>query len=207
MKIKIYGPDREKLKSYIRRHYPQFEILKKQDPTKPKLDICYGGDGTLLLAERKDPGVPKVGIRNSQICATCRNETRDTILKLIAEKKYTVIKHRKITAIHKKRKITALNDIIIGHFHINTAIRFKVYIDGIQYGGEFLGDGIVAATPVGSTAYYQAITRSNFQEGIGLAFNNSVNAIGHIIVNNDTKIKVVITRGPGVYVMITTSLW
>lgn len=196
MRIKVYGPEREKLRTFIRKNYPEFKILSKEDKN-PDLIVCYGGDGTLLLAERMDPGIPKVGIRNSQICNICRHETRDTVLQLLKEGKYHIGEHNKIEAYCHDKKIMALNDIIIGHYHINTALRFKVFVDDLPYGGEFLGDGVIIATPIGSTGYYQAITRSNFQEGIGVAFSNTVNIIGHIVLNDKVKIKILITRGPG----------
>jgi len=196
IRVKVFGPQREKLKKYIIKKYPIFDIIGKEDKNVD-LDICYGGDGTLLLAERMDPGVPKVGIRNSQICDTCKNETSDTILQLIRDGKYNISEYYKLAAVCKGKTVVALNDIIIGHYYINTALRFKVFIDDIPYGGEFLGDGVVVSTPIGSTGYYQAITRSNFQHGIGVAFNNTVNIIGHVVVNNKAEIKVLITRGPG----------
>jgi NAD+ kinase len=196
MRVKVYGPEREKLKNFIRKNYPEIKIIQKVEKN-PDLIICYGGDGTLLLAERLDPGIPKVGIRNSQICNVCRHETRDTVLQLLKEKKFQISEHYKIEATCQGQTVTALNDIIIAHYHVNTALRFKVFVDDLPYGGEFLGDGIVAATPIGSTGYYQAITRSNFQEGIGVAFSNTVNIIGHIVLNDRVKIKVLITRGPG----------
>ncbi|MFH0819260.1 MAG: hypothetical protein V1898_04660 [Patescibacteria group bacterium] len=198
MKIEIYGNEKRNLIKVIKKKYSQnFEILNRQSKLKPDIIVCYGGDGTLLVAERTEPGIPKVIIRNSQICDKCRDESRDAILRLLSENKFYFSKHYKIEAIFKQKKIVGLNDVIIAHARFNTALRFRVYIDGLPYGGEFLGDGIVVATPIGSTAYYQAITRSNFQEGIGLAFNNTVNSIGHIVLNEKTKIRIKITRGPG----------
>lgn len=197
MKIKIFGLERENLARYIQKNYPYFTILPQKTKKKVDIVVCYGGDGTLLMAERENPGVPKVSIRNSQICNTCRWETRDAVLRLVSEKRFYITKHFKIEAIYKKHRQVALNDIIIGHQNINTALRYKVYINDRQYGSEFLGDGVVAATPMGSTAYYQVITRSNFEEGIGLAFNNTINSIGHVVINDKNIIKVIVTRGPG----------
>lgn len=197
MKIKIYGPERDKLANLINKNYPEFKILSQQNKQKADFVICYGGDGTLLLAERLNPGIPKVGIRNSQICDVCGGETSKNILNLLAKRNYHITEHYKIEAKCKGHKIVALNDIIVGHYYINTALRFKVFIDNLQYGSEFLGDSVVVATPIGSTGYYQAITHSNFQEGIGIAFSNTVNNIGHIVLNESVDICVEVTRGPG----------
>ena len=97
----------------------------------------------------------------------------------------------------KRKKVYGLNDILIAHETINTALRFKISLDGIQYGHEILGDGVLISTPFGSTGYYQSITRSNFQKGIGIAFNNTVNFIGHLVIKEKTNIKIEVTRGPG----------
>ena len=149
MKIRVYGQSRKKLKKYIEKNFKDLELISKEDGgSKPEVIICYGGDGTLLLAEREEPGIPKVAIRDSQICNKCREESKDTVLKLLSQKKYHITEHHKIEALCNGNKIIALNDIIIGHYYINTALRFRVLIDNVPYGGEFLGDGLVAATTI-----------------------------------------------------------
>lgn len=35
-----------------------------------------------------------------------------------------------------------------------------------------IGDGVLVATPFGSTGYYRSITGGTFSEGLGVAFNN-----------------------------------
>jgi len=64
-------------------------------------------------------------------------------------------------------------------------------------GGDiFIGDGIVVATPFGSTAYYRSITDSFFEVGIGLAFNNSIEQSDHMVLRESTNISMKIIRGP-----------
>ncbi|MBI4020263.1 MAG: hypothetical protein HY367_02940, partial [Candidatus Aenigmarchaeota archaeon] len=51
-------------------------IVKKRGVTiskDPDFVITYGGDGTILVAERKYPGVPKIPISRSRICSKCFN--------------------------------------------------------------------------------------------------------------------------------------
>jgi NAD+ kinase len=68
------------------------------------------------------------------------------------------------------------------------------------YKGQIVGDGLVVATPFGSTGYFRNITHSLFRVGIGLAFNNCSDPVDHIIVRNDTVIRAEVIRGPAVLV-------
>lgn len=190
MKVAICGLAKAELGRYIKTHYSHWDIVQQ----KPELVLCYGGDGTLLFAERQYPGVTKVMIRNSRVCYHCAELTRQTILKLIDQKKYRLVKHYLVEGKAKGKTLYGINDVVIGHKNINTGLRFTVYLNGEHYGREFLGDGIVVSTPLGSTGYYQSITRSTFQDGLGVAFNNAVNNIGHIVVDEKTRVTVRIHR-------------
>ncbi len=196
MKVIITGLKRAELTTYVRKHYPELRIAK----SKPDFILCYGGDGTLLYAERVYPGVPKVMIRNSRVCNTCARMTRDKVLSKLTAGMYELVEHPLVEAKIRGKTIYGLNDIIIGHATINTSVRFNTYLNGEQYGGEYLGDGIIVATPLGSTGYYQSITHSTFQRGLGIAFNNTVNNLGHLVVSSDTEVKIRVNRGPALAV-------
>src|SRR3989344_1002650 len=43
----------------------------KTEKRKPDFVVCYGGDGTILYAERLYPGIPKIAFRNNSICKQC----------------------------------------------------------------------------------------------------------------------------------------
>lgn len=190
MKVAICGLAKAELGRYIKQHYPKWHIVQRQ----PEIVLCYGGDGTLLFAERQYPGISKAMIRNSRVCHNCAVLNKQTILKLLDQKKYRLVKYYLLEAKAKGKTLYGLNDIVIGHKTINTGLRFTVYLNGEQYGREFLGDGVVVATPLGSTGYYQSITRSTFQHGLGIAFNNAVNNIGHLVVDNKVAITVQVNR-------------
>lgn len=192
MKIDVVGLERDELVNYIKKNHPALEITKKN----PKIIISYGGDGTLLYAERNYPGKLKVMIRKSQVCSKCLNETKHNILSALEHQKFKEHKHFLLEARVGNKRIYGLNDILVAHEKMNTALRFKIYLNDVQYGQEVLGDGVLISTPFGSTGYYQSITRSNFQEGLGIAFNNSVNVLGHLVVKEKNIITVKITRGP-----------
>lgn len=196
MKVAIAGLQQRELARYIRQHNPHIKIVQ----TKPDFIICYGGDGTLLYAERQYPGIPKVMIRNSRVCHHCAEYSRSTILTLLEKGQYALTEQPLLEAKFKHTTIYGLNDIIVAHAMVNTSLRYNVLLNGEPYGTEFLGDGVIVATPLGSTGYYQSVTHSTFQLGLGVAFNNTINNIGHLVVPSETEISVRVNRGPGIVV-------
>ena len=81
-----------------------------------------------------------------------------------------------------------------------TALRYSVSIDGAMYAREVVGDAVGAATIHGSTAYYRSITHSIFRTGIGLAFSNSTELVNHLVLPENSLIRIDILRGPAVMV-------
>ncbi|MCC6155055.1 MAG: hypothetical protein IT367_14915, partial [Candidatus Hydrogenedentes bacterium] len=53
IKATLFGAEADALLPHIAK-YPQVKVVDKS----PDVVICYGGDGTLLSAELKWPGVP-----------------------------------------------------------------------------------------------------------------------------------------------------
>ncbi len=194
MRLRIFGLERQKLMDFIQEHHPEFEIVESD----PDVVVCFGGDGTLLFGERQFPGIPKIMIRNSQVCANCAELGKDVVLRLLHEGRYTVVEHLKLEGHANGQHLIALNDIVVAHPQVNGTLRAKVRINRRPYGDAILGDGIVVSTPVGSTGYYQSITRSHFQSGIGIAFNNAVNIVSHLVLDENTHLEVEVIRGPGV---------
>lgn len=195
MKVVISGLAKQELASYIRQHYRHDIQVVKQ---KPEFVLCYGGDGTLLYAEQHYPLVPKVMIRHSRVCQHCARLARETILSLLVRGQYSLIEQPLLETTHRRKTLYAINDIMVAHAQVNTGLRYHVWLNGENFGGDMLGDGLVVATPLGSTGYYQSITRSTFQHGLGVAFNNSIFTISNVVVPEDTIVKVQVDRGPGV---------
>ena len=93
-----------------------------------------------------------------------------------------------------------MNDIMVHNLNRVSAIRYQVWLDDEPYSHEVVGDGVCVATPHGSTAYYRSITHSVFRLGIGLAFSNSTEPLNHLVLPEDTVVKIKITRGPALLV-------
>jgi NAD+ kinase len=79
-----------------------------------------------------------------------------------------------------------------------SGVRYRVWIDGKEFGAEIVGDGVVVATPFGSTGYYRSITRGIFRVGLGVAFNNTTEQVDHMVLAEEAEIRVLVTRGPAV---------
>jgi len=167
-------------------------------PEKPDVVIAYGGDGALLGAERDFPGVPKCPIRDRRGSPKCPDHTVEgTLARLLAG---TLQVSRLITleAAAGARRIAGINDVVVNKRIISSAVRYRLWLGDELYKNQIVGDGLVIATPFGSTGYYRSITHSLFRVGIGLAFNNSTEPLDHLVVAQETQIRVEVLRGPAV---------
>jgi len=191
-KVILFGNFLEEIKPLIKKY--GFVLTTKEK--EAQFVICYGGDGTLMFAEEKYPSLPKILLKGSRICKKCENVSNLKVLSKVKSGKFKIMKIWKLEAKFKNKKILGLNDIVVHNGDIRHAIRYKIFIDDVLIKDEIIGDGVVISTPFGSTGYYRSITKSYFEEGIGLAFNNSTEAIDHLVLNEKRKIKIVIKRGP-----------
>lgn len=191
----MVGLQHLELEQIIERDFPELELSDGE----PEVVISYGGDGTLLYAERVFPGIPKAAVRNSKICNLCSDLSPNDLLAKLVSGEYEVHEYMKLQGESKGVVMIAVNDVIVGSPTVNGTLRVNVYVNGQLCGEEVMGDGVILATPIGSSGYYQSITRSSFQTGIGVAFNNTVDARDHILVSKDSTIEIEIVRGPGVF--------
>lgn len=162
----------------------------------PDICVCHGGDGTLLGAERDYPGLPKIPLRRRTPESAPSFDETVALFRRVAQRRSSVTRLNKLEACFGPFRLLALNDIIIHNANVTAAVRYRVEIDGIEHFGEIVGDGLVAATPFGSSAYYRTITDSVIHVGIGLAFNNSTEPVNHLVLAPESRIRVTITRGP-----------
>jgi len=162
--------------------------------------VCHGGDGTLLGAERAFPTVPKLALRLDHECQKCERHSTATMLTDLAAGRIEATRIIKVQARIDATRLVGINDVIVHTVKPFSAVRYKVWIGDELYSEEIVGDGLVAATPFGSSAYYRSITHSVIRAGIGLAFNNTTEPIDHIVLRDDEAVRVVITRGPAIAV-------
>jgi NAD kinase len=122
--------------------------------------------------------------------------SNDEVLKKFGAGGYRVDEIEKLEVHAKEKILRGINDIIVHNDNPRHAIRYHLFVNDKQMGGEIIGDGVIVATPLGSTGYYRSITGSFFELGIGVAFNNSTEQADHMVLREDAIVRVGITRGP-----------
>jgi len=192
MRVALVGRDAAELLPLIR------EIGLEVDEGHPEVVISYGGDGTFLGAEHQWPGVPKLAIRHSRMCTKCSVHDDAAVLQRLTRGEVSRTVLMKLAGAAKGKNLLAINDVTLNKVSPVTGVRYRVWINEQAYSGEIVGDGLVASTPFGSTAYYRSITRSFFRSGIGVAFNNSTEQVDHLVLRETDRLHIVIRRGPAV---------
>ncbi len=133
-----------------------YDVMKGADAA-----IVLGGDGTILPCA--NPGaelnVPILGINLGTLgflSAVEKNETEYAVEKLLAGD-YTIDERLMLEASVIRggktiRTYTALNDIVVSCSSVRRIISTEVYVDD-SFVARYDGDGVIFATPTGSTGY------------------------------------------------------
>lgn len=194
MKVSVFSYyPADKVEAAIKKH--GFELEKK----KPDLIIAFGGDGTILTAEKEYPGIPKVAIKRSGICERCfeyRLKDIHSILEELKNREFETLSYSKVEAHLKGRKVIGLNEVQIQNKDPRKALRLRVET-GDRKMDNIIGDGIVAATAFGSTAYYRAIGYKPFDKGVRIGFNNTYPRLDAIVLAPTDSARVEVLRETG----------
>jgi NAD+ kinase len=161
--------------------------------------LSHGGDGTLLRAARRHPDLPLVPVRQSSTTKACANHALPQVLARLAAGDLPREELARIDLRVGRARFVALNDVVLRNENPALAVRFRLRVDG-GAPEEFAGDGLVVATPFGSTGYFRSITRSRFAHGLGLAFNNSTLSRESRVLSEEAEVRVEVVRGPAVLV-------
>ena len=144
-----------------------FELPKdlsfyKLDRELPNADlvICFGGDGTILHMAKAATkhGIPILGVNIGTMGFMAELESNEMDkLKQIASGDYTIDRRMMLdVTVRRDRDVLyrdiCLNDIAITKGAVARIVHLSVRCDGVQ-AMECGGDGIIIATPTGSTAY------------------------------------------------------
>ena len=125
-----------------------------------ELVICFGGDGTILhmakAATRKNVPILGVNIGTMGFMAELESTELDQLARL-ANDDYTLDKRMMLdVVVQRDRDIIfhdiGLNDVVITKGAIARIAHLAVKCDGVE-AMQCGGDGIIVATPTGSTAY------------------------------------------------------
>lgn len=137
-----------------------FEVQKDELFAIKECDavITVGGDGTLLHAVARFHAdcPPVLGINVGRMGFLATIEPTELLrLKRLARGDYLLDERSLLEGElsgEKRCVFTALNDIVIGKSAVNETIHCTVYCDGTLV-SSYRGDGVIVATPTGSTAY------------------------------------------------------
>src|SRR6266516_2139557 len=135
--------------------------LAPETAAKADLTIVVGGDGTLLAAARllDDRQIPILAINHGGLgflTEVTLEEMYPAIERVLAGQFIT--EHRMMIDVEVSRAnkpvagYRALNDIVINKGTLSRMIELESRVDG-QYVSRFRADGLILATPTGSTAY------------------------------------------------------
>lgn len=122
--------------------------------------ICFGGDGTILHASKiaMRRNLPILGVNIGTVGFMAELESGEMeLLSRLATDEYRVEERMTlfVRLLHEGRVIyreLALNDAVVTKGAVARVIQTAVLLDGVE-AMNFSGDGIIAATPTGSTAY------------------------------------------------------
>ncbi len=134
-------------------------LLEKELPTADLL-ICFGGDGTILHAARDATlcGVPILGVNTGSVGFMAELERGELpLLTPLAHGMYSVEERMMLDVrVLRGSKViyedSALNDAVVSKGSMARVAEMEVLADRVKITG-LTGDGVIVATPTGSTAY------------------------------------------------------
>ena len=137
----------------------RFSRLDKELPTASAV-VCFGGDGTILhmakAATRQGVPVLGVNIGTMGFMAELENSELSALSQLATDDYEIDCRMMLDVTVHRDRDIIyhdlCLNDAVITKGAVARIVHLEVKCDGVQ-AMECGGDGIIVATPTGSTAY------------------------------------------------------
>ena len=134
-----------------------FTVLEHEEYVKTvDIVIVFGGDGTLLNAARKylNYEIPILGINmgNVGFLTDIRTENFEKTIKEVLEGSYKIEERNLVSAKFGNKQLYGLNEVVIHSGAYAQLMRYRLNVnDKVVY--EQRSDGLIIATPTGSTAY------------------------------------------------------
>lgn len=159
----LHRPDVKEADTLLRREAPKHgvEIIDSLDDGTPDLIVSLGGDGTMLSAAEvaHSLDVPLLGVNLGRMgfLTEASADTLCDVLKQISAGEYA-IDHRMTLQVNvvcpdgRVHENWALNDAVVLHADEAHPDDFAFAVDGVVV-STYAADGIILATPTGSTAY------------------------------------------------------
>lgn len=122
----------------------------------PEVILSLGGDGTLLrgvqAAIRWD--IPLLGVNLGRVgfLAEAEPENIEDVLRCLLEGSYSLEERALLDVQLQDQRWLALNDVVVSRGGYARLITLDALVDG-DTAGRYVADGLVVATPTGSTGY------------------------------------------------------
>ncbi len=132
---------------------PSEKLIESSD-----LILALGGDGTILQSARMAGASEKpilgINLGGLGFLAELSNENLTGSLEKVKQGDYRVEKRMLLQAEVKSsgQKFFALNDVVVEKGEVGRLVRLSLFGNG-EYIGSYSSDGLIFATPTGSTAY------------------------------------------------------
>lgn len=130
------------------------EVFKKSD-----VIISIGGDGTMLATAYKAHAYdkPVLGLNLGKLGFLVETDVTqmESVIEVLKKKKYTIEERMVLSGIcsaHTTGELVAVNDLVIEKGGWPKMIELTVWVDN-EYVTTFSADGLIIATPTGSTGY------------------------------------------------------
>lgn len=134
----------------LRKRGVEARMLRKADAI-----ITIGGDGTVLFAQQQAPETPILGINLGErgFLADVKPNEAERALRMLATGELPIVERERLVGeAAGKRLPDALNDAVVCSAQAGRTLTLKVSVDG-KVALDVRGDGVIVATPTGSTAY------------------------------------------------------
>lgn len=143
---------------------PILMTTTRSEPNAPEDLFCVfvlGGDGTFLSAARwiGEHGIPLIGVKFGEVgflAETAEDDLFNVAKRILADNFKVEQRMRLRVQVMRAEKVvaseTVLNDVVINKGALARLASIETYIDD-QYLTTFRADGLIVATPTGSTAY------------------------------------------------------
>lgn len=125
------------------------------DARNPDFVFVWGGDGSILWTARHYPNTPLVGLRVDSVghLAEVNGGQWKYAIDKLQRREYIIEEAPHIELVGSEFKVSGVNEVYFFREYEH-ATRMKVFLDDQEvYGSDLFGDGCLAATPRGSTAY------------------------------------------------------
>ena len=171
--------------------------------------IAMGGDGTLLRAARyiKESGIPLIGVNLGSLGFLTEiivDELKPTLEKII-DGDFRIEKRIVLKAtLVDSRTFFALNDVVLHMGHSGRIIGIEISVGGRPL-AEFSADGLIIATPTGSTAYSLAaggpILQPKVETQIITPICPHTLGLRSMVFPSTEEISVTLKKGKGIFVV------